>query len=300
MRHRDRVPSSRRRDRSRREPWRVSHHLCFFPYLRNLREFSKSWAVHHQSRALFPARRSVRQGMACVVADTAGSGPGPCLHAHKSVYGNAGRRCQEIFGNGSPNCGRGIGPLQRSHLADRIEELRESDLLIQFRRHSLEKIAREYNVVRMEKPNFRELVLALRARRVAGCWPTMAPTRGWAVITDSFCLVCESLRPSKGSRSWPAAIAGAPAQGLCSGRLGSCERHRRPRRGPSSRPPTGVPLPVPLSFLRPRREDPQTASARLREPKNGGAPPGARSQLIPLVGAAMADETWLPGAAPAA
>lgn len=147
----------------------VSHHLCYFPYLRNLSEFSRVMRKHITNMELSSQRCGLpaRELLAVVEATGGVMVPAHAFTPHKSVYGNACVRLSELFrGRHHDLVALELGLSADSELADRLSELQSFTFLSNSDAHSLEKIAREYNVMRLEQANFRELMLA--CKREAG------------------------------------------------------------------------------------------------------------------------------------
>ena len=90
--------------------------------------------------------------------------PAHAFTPHRSVYGSCARRMTEIF---PPEAWARIPAIELglsadSTLADRIAELSDTTFLSNSDAHSLPKIAREYNLLRMHEATYAELLLALR------------------------------------------------------------------------------------------------------------------------------------------
>ena len=272
----------------------VSHHLCFFPFLHNLREFSKIMSRYITNLELSSQRASLSaRELACVVADTGGVlVPAHAFTPHKSVYGNAGRRCREIFGERFAELpALELGLSSDSHLADRLEELQDLTFLSNSDAHSLEKIAREYNVMRMDKPNFRELMLALRrqdGRYVIANYGT-DPRLGR--YHRSFCLLCDKPRPLEGQ-----AVLACPQCGAQLRKdfvVGVWDRISAIADHPETRPPAHRPpyrYQVPLSFLPGMGPQKLKQLVRAFGSEMAVLHRAPRSELVPLVGPALAQE----------
>ena len=179
----------------------VSHHLCYFPFLRNLSEFSRVMRRYITNMELSSQRATLTaRELAAVVQATGGVLiPAHAFTPHKSVYGNAAESCRALFGESFEQIPAiELGLSSDSGLADRLSELRDLTFLSNSDAHSLEKIGREYNLIRMEAPNFRELMLALRRQsgRHVICNYGMNPALGR--YHRSYCLKCD--RAATGER----------------------------------------------------------------------------------------------------
>ncbi len=229
----------------------VSHHLCYFPYLRNLAEFSRVMSGYITNMELSSQRCGLpARELAAVVHSTGGIlVPAHAFTPHKSVYGNACDRLADLLGSGWEQVSAlELGLSADSALADHLPELAGVTLLSNSDAHSPERIGREYNVIRMEAPNYRELVLALHrtaGRRVVANYG-LDPRLGR--YHRSFCTVCEAPVTA------PPPVLACPRCGAADKRFvrGVLDRVRSlaGRQGPESpehRPPYRYQ--VPLSFV---------------------------------------------------
>ncbi len=138
----------------------VSHHVGFFPDVKSISAFSKIMSRYITNMDLSSQRASLTAlELLNVVKATGGIlMPAHVFTPYKSLYGNAGRRMGEIFGDYTCeiSCVE-LGLSADTHIADHLEELREISFLSNSDAHSIPKIAREYNIIRMDKPSFREV-----------------------------------------------------------------------------------------------------------------------------------------------
>jgi len=145
----------------------VSHHLCYFPFLRNLAEFSRTVGKHITNMELSSQRCGLPAAELLSMVSSTG-GIMMVAHAftpHKGAYGNACRRLKDLFGSRFEElAGVEIGLSADLELAARFTELEGVPLLTNSDAHSLPRIGREVNVLRMKEPNFREMVLALKGQ----------------------------------------------------------------------------------------------------------------------------------------
>lgn len=194
LRHRDRVTVVAGAEiEAVEEAGGVSHHLCFFPYLRNLSEFSRMMSRYITNMELSSQRCGLpARELHAVVRSTGGVlVPAHAFTPHKSVYGNACDRLADLLGEGFEEIpALELGLSADTELADRLEELQGLTFLANSDAHSPERIGREYNVMELEAPNFRELMLALRrsaGRRVVANYG-LDPRLGR--YHRSWCLAC--------------------------------------------------------------------------------------------------------------
>jgi len=90
--------------------------------------------------------------------------PAHVFTPHKSYYGNCTDRLTKIYGEEGFERISAIelGLSADTYLADKISELKDKTFLSNSDAHSLPKIAREYNLIEMESPSFKEVVMALK------------------------------------------------------------------------------------------------------------------------------------------
>lgn len=143
----------------------LSHHVAYFGHLDELKAFAAEISQHVSNIQLssqqcgMPARELLR--LTC--AHNGLLIPAHCFTPHKSLYGAAARRGQDVFGEDwdlIPAIELGLSA--DSYLADRIEELHSKVFVSNSDSHSLGKIAREYQFIEMAEPSFAELARALR------------------------------------------------------------------------------------------------------------------------------------------
>ena len=143
-----------------------SHHVSYFPGLAELKAFSRTLSHHVTNLELssqtchLPARQL--EGFCHEAGGVLV--PAHAFTPHRSVYGSCARRMTEIF---PPEAWARIPAIELglsadSSLADRIAELADRTFLSNSDAHSLPKIAREYNLLRMHEATYAELLLALR------------------------------------------------------------------------------------------------------------------------------------------
>lgn len=195
LRHRDRVTVIAGGEiEAVEESGGVSHHLCFFPYLRNLAEFSRVMSRYITNMELSSQRCGLpARELHAVVSSTGGVLiPAHAFTPHKSAFGNACEHLEDLLGEGLEEVpALELGLSADTGLADRLPELAGLTFLSNSDAHSPERIGREYNVMELEAPNFRELMLALRrtaGRRVVANYG-MDPRLGR--YHRSFCTECE-------------------------------------------------------------------------------------------------------------
>jgi len=150
---------------SREENGGQSHYLAYFPFLENIKEFSEVMKqyitnINLSSQSTGLAGREILQ-----IVDTLGGIliPAHAFTPHKSFYGRSFTTYKEAFSEDEwakiPAIELGLSA--DTYLADYLEELSVKTFLSNSDAHSLPKIAREYNCIRMKIPSFEELKMAL-------------------------------------------------------------------------------------------------------------------------------------------
>jgi Uncharacterized conserved protein len=142
-----------------------AHNLAYFPFLKNIKAFSKEMSGHIKNVTLSSQRcnLSAYQLLKIVQKHEGILIPAHAFTPHKSFYGNCTDRLSKIFKDKYNQIfAIELGLSADTYLADRISELENKTFITNSDAHSLPKIAREYNKILMEKPSFFELVKALK------------------------------------------------------------------------------------------------------------------------------------------
>ena len=143
----------------------AAHNVCFFPYLKDIKAFSKEMSKHIKNITLSTQRSNI-SGYELI--DIVEKYNGILIPAHiftpfKSYYGNCVDRLQEIFKEKYDKIfAVELGLSSDTYLADEISELENKTFLTNSDAHSLPKIAREYNKMQVEDISFKEIVKALK------------------------------------------------------------------------------------------------------------------------------------------
>ncbi|MBX3166493.1 MAG: TIGR00375 family protein [Candidatus Eremiobacteraeota bacterium] len=175
----------------------VSHHLCYFPYLRNLSEFSTVMRRYITNMELSSQRCGLpaRELMSVVQACGGVLVPAHAFTPHKSVYGNAADRLSDLFGDLFEDIpALELGLSATAELADRLPELADKTFVTNSDAHSLERMAREYTVMRLAAPNFREVLLAWRRQQGRRVEANYGVDPALGRYHRSYCLVCDQPR----------------------------------------------------------------------------------------------------------
>ncbi|MCD6309237.1 MAG: TIGR00375 family protein, partial [Candidatus Eremiobacteraeota bacterium] len=175
----------------------VSHMVGFFPFLSQIQEFSNLMSAYVTNMELSSQRASLPAGELYDVIRRCGGimMPAHVFTPHKSVYGNAADRMTDLLGEVDFETISVVelGLSADTYIADHLAELRNKTFLSNSDAHSLPKIAREYNVLQVEKVNFREMILAFNrssGRKVIANYG-MDPKLG--KYHRSFCNNCQAV-----------------------------------------------------------------------------------------------------------
>ena len=142
-----------------------AHNLCYFPFLKDIKNFSKEMSKHIKNITL-STQRSDLSGYDLI--DIVEENNGILVPAHiftpfKSYYGNCTERLENIFREKYDKIfAVELGLSSDTFLADMISELENKTFVTNSDAHSLPKIAREYNKMQVEDISFKEIVKALK------------------------------------------------------------------------------------------------------------------------------------------
>ncbi len=188
------------------------HVLCFFPFLKNMKEFS-FWLSSHMKNIELSSQRYY--GNAVTLQTITHELDGLFIPAHvftpfKSLFGKGvSRSLTEVLDPERVDAIE-LGLSSDTKMADQIKELHRYPFLTNSDAHSLPKIAREYQQLLLAEPSFKELKLALKnneQRKVKQnfgmnpklgkyyatvCASCLAPFKG------DKCLMCGSVKYVKG------------------------------------------------------------------------------------------------------
>jgi len=175
----------------------VSHVLSYFPTFSDLKAFSQEMGRHVSNIGL--SSQQCRMTADALAQTAIGCGafvvPAHAFTPHKSMYGACVARMAGMFRAETlahvPAIELGLSA--DSQLADRLSELAEVTFLSNSDAHSLPKIGREYNVLKLETDSFAEVERALRhegGRCITGNFG-MDPRLG--KYHRTYCEVCEEV-----------------------------------------------------------------------------------------------------------
>lgn len=144
----------------------LSHQIAFFPYFADIREFSKKMKGTVTNLNLSSQNSGITaQEFFNVVNNFGGIHmPAHIFTPHKSIFGSCVARLRDMFTSATiekiPAVELGLSA--DTFLADHLNDLENFTFLTNSDAHSLPKIGREYNVIKIESPTFKELLMALR------------------------------------------------------------------------------------------------------------------------------------------
>ena len=143
----------------------AAHNLCYFPHLKDIKQFSNEMSKHIKNITLSTQRSDI-SGYELI--DIVEKYNGILVPAHiftpfKSYYGNCTDRLEYVFKEKYNKIfAVELGLSSDTFLADTISELENKTFLTNSDAHSLPKIAREYNKMQVEDISFKEIVKALK------------------------------------------------------------------------------------------------------------------------------------------
>ncbi|MDK2835414.1 MAG: hypothetical protein PWP21_191 [Thermosediminibacterales bacterium] len=143
-----------------------AHCVCYFPYISDMKNFSREIKKYIKNVNLSSQKCYLSPQELLETTNTYNGIfiPAHVFTPHKSFYGSCVDRLSDLFSPIYMNkiFAIELGLSADSYLAQKISETRNKAYLSNSDAHSLSKIAREYNILLLEKLNFQEVVLALR------------------------------------------------------------------------------------------------------------------------------------------
>jgi len=228
----------------------TAHNLCYFPRLEQLTAFSGIMDRYIKNLNLSSQRARLDMQELWEIVDEHGGIliPAHAFTPHKGVYGNCVAKLAEAL---KPQAVEAIPAVELglsadTDFADMFTELAGKSFVTNSDAHSLPKIGREYNIIKMAEPSFNELVKALRregGRQVAGNYG-LHPRLGKYHRTH--CLDCDAIAQN------PPPTLSCPVCGSSKVVMGVLDRiyqvrDREQTIHPAHRPPYHYQ--VPLQFL---------------------------------------------------
>lgn len=186
---------------SREENGGQVHYLAYFPYLKNLKEFSEIMTQYITNINL-SSQSTGLTGVEIFKITKACSGiliPAHAFTPHKSFYGNAFSSFKEVFSEKqwSEIPAIELGLSADTKLADYLPELRNKSFLSNSDAHSIPKIAREYNIFEIKSLNFKEFELALKRKNDRKITKNFGMDPRLGKYHRSYCPECETIFSSE-------------------------------------------------------------------------------------------------------
>ncbi|MBO7744018.1 TIGR00375 family protein [Paenibacillus sp. MWE-103] len=189
-----------------------AHHLVFLPDLAAMRDFT-GWLAKHMRNVRLSSQRLYAPSRE-LQAEAKGRGglfvPAHVFTPHKSLFGSCSDRLADTLDPGLVDAVE-LGLSSDTRMAGCVPDLDRYPFLTNSDAHSLAKIGREYNELRLAEPSFRELAMALRGeegRAIAANYG-LNPVLG--KYHRTFCLNCGSLAEADGDGE-RCAQCGSPKQ----------------------------------------------------------------------------------------
>lgn len=178
-----------------KEPGRgAAHFLVFLPDLRSMKSFT-GWLsgvmknVQLSSQRIYVTTRELQQ-------ETEARGgiliPAHIFTPYKSVYGSAAEQMSELL-DVERIMAVELGLSADTEMASYLPELDNLTFLTDSDAHSLGKIGREYNRIRMAEPTFREFVLALQGKEGRGATANYGLNPRLGKYHRTYCAACGSI-----------------------------------------------------------------------------------------------------------
>jgi len=175
-----------------------AHLLCYLPTLDAMEQFSREIGRYMKNNTLSSQRVYLRARE--LQAEVMGRGgfliPAHIFTPHKGLYGNACDRMEELL-DPAQVAAVELGLSSDSTMAGYIRELEPFTFVTNSDAHSLAKIGREYNRMRLNQPSFEEVrkaLLRLEGRAVTTNYG-LSPRLG--KYHRSYCLHCQHVLDSQ-------------------------------------------------------------------------------------------------------
>ena len=142
-----------------------AHNLCYFPTLKDIKNFSNEMSTHIKNITLSSQRADISAYDLIDIVEKYNGVlvPAHAFTPHKSFYGNCTSSLKRIFKEKYEHIPAiELGLSSDTFLADKISELENKTFLTNSDAHSLPKIAREYNKMLLDGISFKEFIKALK------------------------------------------------------------------------------------------------------------------------------------------
>lgn len=201
-----------------KEPGRgEAHFLCYLPSLAEMRLFTQWLAarcknVHLSSQRISASLLELQKKVASLGGIFI---PAHIFTPHKGYYGSCADRLTDTLDPALID-GVELGLSANTQMADRIAELHAKTFLTNSDAHSLAKIGREYQAIRMEEPSFAEWRKALHREAGRKIMTNYGLHPRLGKYHQTSCQACHTPLPEKGDGRCPhcgyKAVVGGVAQ----------------------------------------------------------------------------------------
>ncbi|UKS30677.1 endonuclease Q family protein [Paenibacillus sp. HWE-109] len=172
----------------------AAHLLAYMPNLAVMQEFTK-WMKGHMKNVELSSQR-IYVPARTLQDEIVGRGgiliPAHIFTPHKSVYGSAVQRMEDLLDLDQISAVE-LGLSSDSDMAGMISELDRFTFVTNSDAHSLAKIGREYNQMRLAAPTFEELVKALHRQEGRGITANYGLNPRLGKYHRTYCSVCEAI-----------------------------------------------------------------------------------------------------------
>jgi len=172
------------------------HVLIYVPFYRDMRSLSKSLSKHIKNIELSSQKTDLTIGELIELSLSLGGTliPAHAFTPHKGVYGSATNSLEKLLGEFWEDIPAiELGLSADTFIADLIPELESKTFLSNSDAHSIPKIAREHNIILMEKPTYKELMLALKRREGRKVVKNIGLNPKLGKYHRTFCLNCNKV-----------------------------------------------------------------------------------------------------------
>nr|WP_040951284.1 endonuclease Q family protein [Gorillibacterium massiliense] len=171
-----------------------AHLLIYLPTLDKMREFTEWMSRHMKNVSLSSQRIYVPARILQEEAEGRGGMviPAHIFTPHKSLYGSCSSRMSDLLHVPSIAAVE-LGLSSDTEMASGLSELDGIPFVTNSDAHSLGKIGREYNLMRMAEASYKELELALQGRKGRGIAANFGLNPRLGKYHRTYCANCESI-----------------------------------------------------------------------------------------------------------
>lgn len=172
----------------------AAHLLAYLPTIADMQRFTE-WMRPHMKNVTLSSQR-IYVPARVLQEEIVGRGgllvPAHIFTPYKSLYGSAAPRIAQLLDPDNVAAVE-LGLSADTEMASCLSELDRYTFLTNSDAHSLGKIGREYNRIRMEKPSFRELKLALGREQGRGVTANYGLNPRLGKYHRTYCDSCDSI-----------------------------------------------------------------------------------------------------------